>query len=178
MMNYETAAASTNQIFHSRSHPGGILQPSDAVMGLPSKQLQYQFGGLLRAYPKDRIPDVIPARKAYYPNRRKKNKSINWRLTEYGEGRGRGRGRGRRNWKRTRRCGSYGRSRSKKGGRGLTSYSCVTSRKTLKCALRSISTRQMVRNQERIDLGPAMRNRRTKREMRWRWMKFQRLLLS
>ncbi|KAN0125916.1 NMD3 family domain containing protein [Russula decolorans] len=84
MMNYETAAASTNQIFHSRSHPGGILQPSDAVMGLPSKQLQYQFGGLLRAYPKDRIPDVIPARKAYYPNRRKKNNMAK----EEGEGEG------------------------------------------------------------------------------------------
>ncbi len=77
MMDYETAS-STNQIFHTRTHLGGILQPGDAVTGYHLSNANFNsddFAGL----PQDRIPDVILVRKAY-PNRRKKNKSRNWRL--------------------------------------------------------------------------------------------------
>jgi nonsense-mediated mRNA decay protein 3 len=76
-MDYEMAA-STNQIFHTRTHLGGILQPGDAVMGYHLSNTNFnsdEFANL----PQDRIPDVILVRKAY-PNRRKKNKSRNWRL--------------------------------------------------------------------------------------------------
>ena len=77
MMDYETAS-STSQIFHTRTHLGGILQPGDAVMGYHLSNANFNsddFASLAQ----DRIPDVILVRKAY-PNRRKKNKSRSWRL--------------------------------------------------------------------------------------------------
>jgi nonsense-mediated mRNA decay protein 3 len=77
MMDYETAS-STSQIFHTRTHLGGILQPGDAVMGYHLSNSNFNsddFASLAQ----DRIPDVILVRKAY-PNRRKKNKSRSWRL--------------------------------------------------------------------------------------------------
>ena len=77
MMDYETAS-STSQIFHTRTHLGGILQPGDAVMGYHLSNTNFNsddFANLAQ----DRIPDVILVRKAY-PNRRKKNKSRSWRL--------------------------------------------------------------------------------------------------
>jgi nonsense-mediated mRNA decay protein 3 len=77
MMEYETAA-STNQIFHTRTHLGGILQPGDAVMGYHLSNTNFNSDDFA-SLPQDRIPDVILVRKAY-PNRRKKNKSRNWRL--------------------------------------------------------------------------------------------------
>ena len=77
MMDYETAA-STNQIFHTRTHLGGILQPGDAVMGYHLSNTNFNSDDFANL-PIDRIPDVILVRKAY-PNRRKKNKSRNWRL--------------------------------------------------------------------------------------------------
>jgi nonsense-mediated mRNA decay protein 3 len=77
MMDYETAA-STNQIFHTRTHLGGILQPGDAVMGYHLSNSNFNSDDFANL-PQDRIPDVILVRKAY-PNRRKKNKSRNWRL--------------------------------------------------------------------------------------------------
>ncbi|KAF8474456.1 NMD3-domain-containing protein [Russula ochroleuca] len=77
MMDYETAA-STNQIFHTRTHLGGILQPGDAVMGYHLSNSNFNSDDFANL-PVDRIPDVILVRKAY-PNRRKKNKSRNWRL--------------------------------------------------------------------------------------------------
>lgn len=77
MMDYETAA-STNQIFHTRTHLGGILQPGDAVMGYHLSNANFNSDDFA-SLPIDRIPDVILVRKAY-PNRRKKNKSRNWRL--------------------------------------------------------------------------------------------------
>lgn len=77
MMDYETAA-STNQIFHTRTHLGGILQPGDAVMGYHLSNSNFNSDDFA-SLPQDRIPDVILVRKAY-PNRRKKNKSRNWRL--------------------------------------------------------------------------------------------------
>jgi nonsense-mediated mRNA decay protein 3 len=77
MMDYETAA-SANQIFHTRTHLGGILQPGDAVMGYHLSNTNFNSDDFARL-PLDRIPDVILVRKTY-PNRRKKNKSRNWRL--------------------------------------------------------------------------------------------------
>jgi nonsense-mediated mRNA decay protein 3 len=77
MMDYETAA-STNQIFHTRTHLGGILQPGDAVMGYHLSNTNFNSDDFANL-PQDRIPDVILVRKAY-PSRRKKNKSRNWRL--------------------------------------------------------------------------------------------------
>ncbi|KAI0250616.1 NMD3-domain-containing protein [Lactifluus subvellereus] len=77
MMDYETAS-STNQIFHTRTHLGGILQPGDAVLGYHLSNSNFNSDDFA-SLPQDRIPDVILVRKAY-PNRRKKNKSRNWRL--------------------------------------------------------------------------------------------------
>jgi len=77
MMDYETAAP-TSQIFHTRTHLGGILQPGDAVMGYHLSNSNFNSDDFA-SLPQDRIPDVVLVRKAY-PNRRKKNKSRNWRL--------------------------------------------------------------------------------------------------
>ena len=77
MMDYETAS-STNQIFHTRTHLGGILQPGDAVLGYHLSNTNFNSDDFA-SLPQDRIPDVILVRKTY-PNRRKKNKSRNWRL--------------------------------------------------------------------------------------------------
>ncbi|KAI9438649.1 NMD3-domain-containing protein [Lactarius indigo] len=77
MMDYETAS-SASQIFHTRTHLGGILQPGDTVMGYHLSNSNFNsddFASLTQ----DRVPDVILVRKAY-PNRRKKTKSRSWRL--------------------------------------------------------------------------------------------------
>jgi nonsense-mediated mRNA decay protein 3 len=77
MMDYETSALS-NQIFHTRTHLGAILQPGDTVMGYHLSNANYnsdEFARLSAA----RIPDIILVKKAY-PNRRKKSKSRNWKL--------------------------------------------------------------------------------------------------
>ncbi|KAH9061055.1 NMD3-domain-containing protein [Lactarius vividus] len=77
MMDYETAS-STNQILHTRTHLGGILQPGDAVMGYHLSNSNFNsddFASLTQ----DRVPDVVLVRKAY-PNRRKKTKSRSWKL--------------------------------------------------------------------------------------------------
>lgn len=76
-MDYELAS-STNQIFHTRTHLGAILQPGDAVMGYRLTGANFNsddFSQLLS----DRIPDIVLVRKAY-PNRRKKSKARNWQL--------------------------------------------------------------------------------------------------
>ena len=77
MMDYETATSS-NQIFHTRTHLGGILQPGDAVLGYHLSNSNFNSDDFA-SLPQDRIPDVILVRKTY-PYRRKKNKSRNWRL--------------------------------------------------------------------------------------------------
>lgn len=76
-MDYELAS-SKNQIFHTRTHLGAILQPGDAVMGYHLTNANFNSDDFARL-PFDRIPDIILVRKAY-PNRRKKNKSRNWKL--------------------------------------------------------------------------------------------------
>jgi nonsense-mediated mRNA decay protein 3 len=77
MMDYETAS-STNQIFHTRTHLGAILQPGDAALGYHLSNANFNSSDFA-SLPQNRIPDVVLVRKAY-PNRRKKNKSRNWRL--------------------------------------------------------------------------------------------------
>jgi nonsense-mediated mRNA decay protein 3 len=65
-------------IFHTRTHLGAILQPGDAVLGYVLTHANFNsdaFGALDPA----RIPDVVLVKKTY-PNRRKKNKTRNWRL--------------------------------------------------------------------------------------------------
>ncbi|KIM70819.1 hypothetical protein SCLCIDRAFT_1206981 [Scleroderma citrinum Foug A] len=76
-MDYETAAGRT-QIFHTRTHLGGILQPGDAAMGyyLTSSNFNSDDFATLQA---DRIPDIVLVKKAY-PNRRKKGKPRSWKL--------------------------------------------------------------------------------------------------
>ncbi|TDL24889.1 NMD3-domain-containing protein [Rickenella mellea] len=67
-----------DQIYHTRTHLGGILQPGDTVLGYHLSRANFNsddFAALLT----DRIPDVVLVKKAY-PNRRKKNKTRNWRL--------------------------------------------------------------------------------------------------
>ena len=76
-MDYELAS-STNQIFHTRTHLGAILQPGDTVMGYHLTNANFNSDDFARL-PSDRIPDIVLVRKAY-PNRRKKNKARNWKL--------------------------------------------------------------------------------------------------
>lgn len=76
-MDYELAS-STNQIFHTRTHLGAILQPGDSVMGYHLTNANFNSDDFARL-PSHRIPDIILVRKAY-PNRRKKNKTRNWKL--------------------------------------------------------------------------------------------------
>ncbi|KIJ62127.1 hypothetical protein HYDPIDRAFT_114971 [Hydnomerulius pinastri MD-312] len=76
-MDYETAGGAT-QIFHTRTHLGGILQPGDTAMGyhLTSSNFNSDDFATLSA---DRIPDVILVKKSY-PNRRKKGRTRAWKL--------------------------------------------------------------------------------------------------
>ena len=76
-MDYELAS-STNQIFHTRTHLGAILQPGDSVMGYHLTHANFNSDDFAQL-PHDRIPDIVLVRKAY-PNRRKKNKTRNWQL--------------------------------------------------------------------------------------------------
>jgi len=76
-MDYELAS-SANQIFHTRTHLGAILQPGDSVMGYHLTNANFNSDDLTQL-PSDRIPDIVLVRKAY-PNRRKKNKARNWKL--------------------------------------------------------------------------------------------------
>ena len=76
-MDYELAS-STNQIFHTRTHLGAILQPGDSVMGYHLTHANFNSDHFAQL-PLDRIPDIVLVRKAY-PNRRKKNKTRNWQL--------------------------------------------------------------------------------------------------
>lgn len=71
-------ASSTNQIFHTRTHLGAILQPGDTVLGYHLTNANFNSDDFARL-PSDRVPDIILVRKAY-PNRRKKSKARNWKL--------------------------------------------------------------------------------------------------
>ncbi|THH12156.1 hypothetical protein EW145_g200 [Phellinidium pouzarii] len=66
------------QIYHTRTHLGGILQPGDTVLGYHLTRSNYNSDAFA-ALPPARVPDVVLVRKAY-PNRRKKNRTRQWRL--------------------------------------------------------------------------------------------------
>ncbi|TFK83515.1 NMD3-domain-containing protein [Polyporus arcularius HHB13444] len=66
------------QIFHTRTHLGGILQPGDAVMGYFLTNANFNSDDFANL-PSHRVPDIVLVRKAY-PNRRKKNKPRAWKL--------------------------------------------------------------------------------------------------
>ncbi|EJC99301.1 NMD3-domain-containing protein [Fomitiporia mediterranea MF3/22] len=67
-----------DQIFHTRTHLGGILQPGDTVLGYHLSRANFNSDAFT-ALPSSRVPDVVLVRKTY-PNRRKKNKPRAWRL--------------------------------------------------------------------------------------------------
>lgn len=68
----------TNQIFHTRTHLGGILQPGDSAMGYFLTNANFNSDDYA-SLPAHRIPDIILVKKSY-PNRRKKNKTRAWKL--------------------------------------------------------------------------------------------------
>ncbi|KAF8954688.1 hypothetical protein BDZ97DRAFT_1927834, partial [Flammula alnicola] len=77
MMDYESSGL-TNQVFHTRTHLGAILQPGDTVLGYFLTNANYNSDHFAEL-PQSRIPDIILVKKTY-PNRRKKSKARNWKL--------------------------------------------------------------------------------------------------
>ncbi|GJE85200.1 60S ribosomal export protein NMD3 [Phanerochaete sordida] len=77
MMDYENSSLA-NQIFHTRTHLGGILQPGDTVMGYFLSNSNFNSDDFA-ALPSHRVPDVMLVKKSY-PNRRKKNRTRAWKL--------------------------------------------------------------------------------------------------
>ncbi len=67
-----------DQIYHTRTHLGAILQPGDNVLGYHLSRANFNSDDYA-SLPTDRIPDVILIKKTY-PNRRKKNKPRSWKL--------------------------------------------------------------------------------------------------
>ena len=82
IMDYESSGL-TNQIFHTRTHLGGILQPGDTVLGYHLTNANYNSDDFAQLA-SERVPDVILVKKTY-PNRRKKNKPRNWKLRSIGK---------------------------------------------------------------------------------------------
>jgi nonsense-mediated mRNA decay protein 3 len=77
MMDFESSGL-TNQIYHTRTHLGSILQPGDTALGYFLTNANYNSDHFA-SLPHGRIPDVILVKKTY-PNRRKKSKARNWKL--------------------------------------------------------------------------------------------------
>ena len=77
MMDFESSGL-TNQIYHTRTHLGLILQPGDTALGYFLTNANYNSDHFA-SLPPERIPDVILVKKTY-PNRRKKSKARNWKL--------------------------------------------------------------------------------------------------
>lgn len=77
MMDFESLGE-TNQMYHTRTHLGAILQPGDTVLGyhLTLSNFNSSEYAALKA---DRVPDVVLVKKTY-PYRRKKTKARVWRL--------------------------------------------------------------------------------------------------
>ncbi|KIJ36975.1 hypothetical protein M422DRAFT_232171 [Sphaerobolus stellatus SS14] len=67
-----------DQVYHTRTHLGGILQPGDSAMGYHLSGSNFNSDEFAALSP-DRIPDVILVKKAY-PAARKKHKTRAWRL--------------------------------------------------------------------------------------------------
>jgi len=76
-MDFESSGL-TNQIYHTRTHLGSILQPGDTALGYFLTNANYNSDHFA-SLPPARIPDVILVKKTY-PNRRKKSKARNWKL--------------------------------------------------------------------------------------------------
>jgi nonsense-mediated mRNA decay protein 3 len=76
-MDHESSSVST-QIFHTRTHLGAILQPGDTALGYHLSNANFNSDDF-SSLPSSRIPDIILVKKTY-PNRRKKNKTRNWKL--------------------------------------------------------------------------------------------------
>ncbi|KAF8345667.1 NMD3 family-domain-containing protein, partial [Amanita rubescens] len=96
MMDFESLGE-TNQIYHTRTHLGAILQPGDTVLGYHLTLSNFNSPEYA-ALKVDRVPDVVLVKKTY-PNGRKKSKTRAWRLKsmakeveeeESGKGAGRG----------------------------------------------------------------------------------------
>ncbi|KAJ4000688.1 NMD3 family-domain-containing protein [Lentinula boryana] len=81
-MDYESSGY-TNQIYHTRTHLGGILQPGDTALGYFLTNSNYNSDDFA-SLPSERIPDIMLVKKTY-PNRRKKNKTRAWRLRSIGK---------------------------------------------------------------------------------------------
>ena len=77
LMDFESSGL-TNQIYHTRTHLGSILQPGDTALGYFLTNANYNSDHFA-SLPPGRIPDVILVKKTY-PNRRKKSKARNWKL--------------------------------------------------------------------------------------------------
>jgi nonsense-mediated mRNA decay protein 3 len=77
IMDHESSSVST-QIFHTRTHLGAILQPGDTALGYHLSNANFNSDDF-SSLPSSRIPDIILVKKTY-PNRRKKNKTRNWKL--------------------------------------------------------------------------------------------------
>ncbi|GLB42375.1 putative acts as an adapter for the XPO1 CRM1-mediated export of the 60S ribosomal subunit [Lyophyllum shimeji] len=78
-MDFDSAARGTsNQIYHTRTHLGAILQPGDTALGYHLTNSNYNSDDFAALEP-GRIPDIILVKKAY-PNRRKKSKARTWKL--------------------------------------------------------------------------------------------------
>ncbi|KAH9947139.1 NMD3-domain-containing protein [Amylocystis lapponica] len=77
-MDYDGGGGGADQIFHTRTHLGGILQPGDAVLGYHLTHANFNSDDFA-ALPAHRVPDVVLVKKAY-PNARKKHRTRAWRL--------------------------------------------------------------------------------------------------
>lgn len=75
-MDFEASVG--NQIFHTRTHLGGILQPGDSALGYFLTNANFNSDDFA-ALPAHRVPDIVLVKKAY-PNRRKKSKLRQWKL--------------------------------------------------------------------------------------------------
>lgn len=98
-MDIDSHHGSAEQIYHTRTHLGGILQPGDTVLGYYLTRSNFNSPAFEALEP-SRIPDVILVKKSY-PSRRKKNKQRVWKLksiakeAEDGAGMSEGKGYGR-----------------------------------------------------------------------------------
>jgi nonsense-mediated mRNA decay protein 3 len=77
MMDFESLGE-MNQMYHTRTHLGAILQPGDTVLGYHLTLSNFNSSEYA-ALKVDRVPDVILVKKMY-PYRRKKSKARVWRL--------------------------------------------------------------------------------------------------
>lgn len=74
----DNSQSDNDGIFHTRTHLGNILQPGDTVLGYMLSRANFNDDSF-EALDSERIPDVMLVKKTY-PNRRKKNKTRNWKL--------------------------------------------------------------------------------------------------